>query len=159
MIPMTCKSKLAIEGATSVAEYLQLFYGEVGSGDQQSLGLNLVVSDGIGLAATEGCPGDRVIAYPDAAVRTNTYLTEEWQPLLNNATFSKDRQAGAENRLQAVRQTGDFTENALWDLLTEAPLFARQASGPIDTETLAFFSSQFFGLGSPAVAPRVPVPI
>lgn len=113
--------------------------------EKDALGYNLLISDKKELYALEvtdyGIIAERV---KKTAVRTNTFLSDEFQKYLWVSRYSKRRQKYAEKLLSQRYNKGPkgITEKDLLDILSDNPKICR-------LKTTAYITPQHFGIGRP----------
>lgn len=144
--PVLIRTRNALEQSKDALSFYSNFYEN--SQESNNCGFNLIITDPNRIIGVETCPNGTILQESDLIVKTNTYSNPMWQSYLLNQTYSKERQNYATEYIQDCIDKQNISENCLLSLLKVDPLICQRASNLKESETLAYFTSSYFGLGN-----------
>jgi hypothetical protein len=143
--PVLIRTRLALEQSSNALEFYSNFYHH--PSNFSNCGFNLLISDPDRIIAIETYPYNHTFSESSLIVKTNTYLNPEWQSYLMNQTYSKERQDFSNNFMINYYNWQNLSENSILLLLKNEPDVCQSASNPKESQTLAYLTSSYFGLG------------
>jgi len=144
--PVTVRSRIALESATTVEEFWDLYRCDDIT-PFSSIGHTLLIANSTSLLGVSMVGSHIALSFSDQIVYTNTFQQEDWQTWLVNQTYSKDRQLEATQQVSAATLDDYMSEGDLLDILYSSPIVFRQSSELMASTTLAFMTPHYFGLG------------
>lgn len=144
--PVAVRSRIALESATNVADFWDIYRGDEGS-SFSSIGHTLLIANSTSLMGISLVGSHIAYSFADQIVYTNTFQQEDWQTWLVNQTYSKDRQLEATQQVMAAILDECLSEEDLLAILYSSPIIFRQSSELMASTTLAFLTPHYFGLG------------
>lgn len=144
--PVLIRTRIALEQSTDALSFYSHFYE-----DYQMLsncGFNLIITDPDRIIGVETCPYESIFQESIFVVKTNTYSDPEWQSYLINQNYSKERQKFATEYIQDCINKQNISENCLLSVLKTDPLICQRTSNLKESQTLAFMTRSYFGLGN-----------
>ena len=143
-IPSGIRSRFIFTRAKSAEEAISM-----SNSTPQPIGFNLMVSDKQDLYALEISPSQQIIRRVKTfKVNSNTYTSKCLQNKLKLPNYSKYRQKYAEYKLSQIYHS-ETNDKEIFPLLCDTPVINRLPKNPMSSRTLAYFTPNYFGIGSP----------
>lgn len=144
-IPISCRTRIAFENATSAESFKNIFFDELGA--NFSCGQTLTMMDNNIIYTSEINPNSYVLNQTNSSVKSNTFSVPSWQQYLVRPNYSKDRQSLAEAQFEEKYNDNNLSFKELREILS-LPGIIQDGSDSSNIITLAFFTSNGFGLGN-----------
>lgn len=145
-IPTACRSRIAFESSSTADEFLNNLIVQYGIIQPAGMVVNIIDNDKF--FKIEVAPNDLFIEEPEYSIATNTFLNSSWQAFLQDPLYSKDRQAEAETLFNDKYSDLSLTYEELIEILKDEPYICQKNGGSTDVGTIAFFTTNDFGLGN-----------
>ncbi len=155
MMPSTLRTRYALERATTAAELFEMSF----NGRNQSHAANLMIGDADSIIGVQILPDRYRTQNNTLIVHSNRFIYEDWnEDFFTQGDYSLPRQNHAEflwNEAYAAQTPNHVNHDQLLEILGnctagfgEGSEICRTTTNPRTSMTLAFFTSEYFGLGN-----------
>jgi len=147
--PLTTPIFVSVREGLANCKNVDDFYGILFPENESPYSLNFLLADDTDIIALQALPNNISLLYPATTiVQSNTYRDPLWQDNLVDKDYSKDRQEYAEDLIEEAYNDNHIKNKELLKILSDQPIICRNEEGIVGMKTIAFFTSESFGLGN-----------